>query len=240
MCVFAREKERIDVHTHMHRERHTQTHTHTHTHIHIQAPVRTLSTRARAKPCAYSTIHPFACRGVFSLTQTRTVVQAYTQLNAHTNYCAAWAYCSGDQKIWRVYDCKRSCIYIGDYAYDLVVTHSLIAPLIRRAMVKQSCIYTGDYTYEMVAKRSLIAVWSRRSEAGLVGGHIDIASGEWTQKDAGIGTSVDSYYEYMLKGTTYACVCICIYIYKAYVLSYIYIYIYIYMYVSSAVFIKHT
>lgn len=42
-------------------------------------------------------------------------------------------------------------------------------------------------------------LWSRRSPLGLVGAHIDVFSGEWTQKDAGIGTSVDSFYEYLLK-----------------------------------------
>lgn len=34
---------------------------------------------------------------------------------------------------------------------------------------------------------------------GQVGGHIDIASGSWTQKEAGVGTSIDSYFEYLLK-----------------------------------------
>lgn len=58
---------------------------------------------------------------------------------------------------------------------------------------------TGDYVYEMVAKRALLALWGRRSESGLVGGHIDIATGTWTHKDSGVGTSIDSYYEYLIK-----------------------------------------
>jgi len=34
----------------------------------------------------------------------------------------------------------------------------------------------------------------------LLGGHLDVRTGEWTHKDSGIGTSVDSYYEYLIKG----------------------------------------
>jgi len=59
---------------------------------------------------------------------------------------------------------------------------------------------SGQPVYERVAKRSLLALWARRSEMGLVGGHIDIKTGEWTHKDSGVGTSVDSYFEYLIKG----------------------------------------
>jgi mannosidase alpha-like ER degradation enhancer 2 len=59
---------------------------------------------------------------------------------------------------------------------------------------------SGNPIYERVAKRALLALWSRRSELGLVGGHIDVKTGEWTHKDSGVGTSVDSYYEYLIKG----------------------------------------
>uniref|UniRef100_J3L4K3 alpha-1,2-Mannosidase n=1 Tax=Oryza brachyantha TaxID=4533 RepID=J3L4K3_ORYBR len=38
-----------------------------------------------------------------------------------------------------------------------------------------------------------------RSKLDLVGAHINVFTGEWTQKDAGIGTSIDSFYEYLLK-----------------------------------------
>ena len=58
---------------------------------------------------------------------------------------------------------------------------------------------TGDARYERAAKRALLALWARRSRLGLVGAHIDIGSGEWTHRDAGVGTSVDSYFEYLLK-----------------------------------------
>ena len=53
--------------------------------------------------------------------------------------------------------------------------------------------------YERVARRARDAVWARRSQLGLVGAHIDVKTGEWTQQDAGVGTSIDSFYEYLLK-----------------------------------------
>ena len=58
---------------------------------------------------------------------------------------------------------------------------------------------SGNPTFERVAKRALLGLWARRSELGLVGGHIDIQTGEWTHKDSGVGTSIDSYYEYLIK-----------------------------------------
>ena len=58
---------------------------------------------------------------------------------------------------------------------------------------------SGNGVYERVAKRALVALWARRSEMGLVGGHIDIVTGQWTHKDSGVGTSIDSYYEYLIK-----------------------------------------
>nr|CAB3478469.1 unnamed protein product [Digitaria exilis] len=53
--------------------------------------------------------------------------------------------------------------------------------------------------FERVTKKSVRGIWSRRSKLNLVGAHINIFTGEWTQKDAGIGTSIDSFYEYLLK-----------------------------------------
>lgn len=45
----------------------------------------------------------------------------------------------------------------------------------------------------------MLGIWARRSKLNLVGAHINVFTGEWTQKDAGIGTSIDSFYEYLLK-----------------------------------------
>ncbi|CAN1156915.1 Alpha-mannosidase I MNS4 [Linum perenne] len=58
---------------------------------------------------------------------------------------------------------------------------------------------TDDPIFEQVTKNSVRGLWARRSRLNLVGAHINIFTGEWTQKDAGIGTSIDSFYEYLLK-----------------------------------------
>ncbi|XAR57326.1 hypothetical protein NMG60_11025415 [Bertholletia excelsa] len=59
---------------------------------------------------------------------------------------------------------------------------------------------TNNPIYEQVTKNAVLGLWARRSKINLVGAHIDVFTGEWTQKDAGIGTSIDSFYEYLLKG----------------------------------------
>jgi hypothetical protein len=42
-------------------------------------------------------------------------------------------------------------------------------------------------------------VWARRSPLNLMGTHINVTSGIWTHRDAGIGAGADSFYEYLLK-----------------------------------------
>ncbi|PKI56439.1 hypothetical protein CRG98_023177 [Punica granatum] len=58
---------------------------------------------------------------------------------------------------------------------------------------------TNDPIFEQVTKNAVHGLWARRSRLNLVGAHINVFTGEWTQKDAGIGTSIDSFYEYLLK-----------------------------------------
>ncbi|XP_052190234.1 alpha-mannosidase I MNS4 [Diospyros lotus] len=58
---------------------------------------------------------------------------------------------------------------------------------------------TNNPIYEQVTKNAVRGLWARRSKINLVGAHIDVFTGRWTQKDAGIGTSIDSFYEYLLK-----------------------------------------
>eukprot|EP00736_Rhodelphis_marinus_P013413 Rmarinus@m.26881 len=60
--------------------------------------------------------------------------------------------------------------------------------------------YTRDPVYEVAARNALHALWMYRSRLGLVGAHIDAANGQWTQRGTGVGSLVDSYYEYLLKG----------------------------------------
>lgn len=59
---------------------------------------------------------------------------------------------------------------------------------------------TGDPLYEEVAMTALYSLYGHRSPLGLFGNHIDVATGRWTASDAGIGSGVDSYYEYLVKG----------------------------------------
>ncbi|CAF3863708.1 unnamed protein product [Adineta steineri] len=59
---------------------------------------------------------------------------------------------------------------------------------------------TGDPIYEQVALRALQSLWSKRSSLNLVGNHINIQTGEWTANDCTIGSGVDSYFEYLVKG----------------------------------------
>ncbi|KAK7344054.1 hypothetical protein VNO77_13286 [Canavalia gladiata] len=58
---------------------------------------------------------------------------------------------------------------------------------------------TNDPIFEQVTKNAVRGLWARRSRLNLVGAHINVFTGDWTQKDAGIGTSIDSFYEYLLK-----------------------------------------
>ncbi|XP_019872815.1 ER degradation-enhancing alpha-mannosidase-like protein 2 [Aethina tumida] len=60
---------------------------------------------------------------------------------------------------------------------------------------------TGDPLYEEVALNALYALFHHKSQLGLFGNHIDIDTGKWTAQDAGIGSGVDSYFEYLVKGS---------------------------------------
>ncbi|XP_050300269.1 ER degradation-enhancing alpha-mannosidase-like protein 2 [Anthonomus grandis grandis] len=60
---------------------------------------------------------------------------------------------------------------------------------------------TGDPIYEEVALNALYALFNHRSSIGLFGNHIDTNTGRWTAQDAGIGSGVDSYFEYLVKGS---------------------------------------
>lgn len=52
-----------------------------------------------------------------------------------------------------------------------------------------------------MAYNALKALYHHRSPIGLLGNHIDVQTGRWTAQDAGIGGGVDSYYEYLVKGS---------------------------------------
>ncbi|KAL7631661.1 UNVERIFIED_CONTAM: hypothetical protein RMT77_018030 [Armadillidium vulgare] len=60
---------------------------------------------------------------------------------------------------------------------------------------------TGDPLFEEVALRAMHSLWQRRSRLDLIGNHIDVLTGHWTGSDAGIGAGVDSFFEYLVKGS---------------------------------------
>jgi len=60
---------------------------------------------------------------------------------------------------------------------------------------------TKNPVYFDKAKRALTEVYKRRSKIGLVGTFINVNTGEWTNKSSHISGCIDSYYEYLLKGS---------------------------------------
>ena len=60
---------------------------------------------------------------------------------------------------------------------------------------------TGDASFEKAARGAVREIWRRRSALDLVGNEIDIHSGAWQGSIAGIGAGIDSFYEYLMKGS---------------------------------------
>uniref|UniRef100_A0A0K8TE01 alpha-1,2-Mannosidase n=1 Tax=Lygus hesperus TaxID=30085 RepID=A0A0K8TE01_LYGHE len=60
---------------------------------------------------------------------------------------------------------------------------------------------TGDPVYEEVAMHALRVMYDHRSPIGLFGNHIDVKTGKWVARDSGIGAGVDSFFEYLVKGS---------------------------------------
>eukprot|EP01104_Vermistella_antarctica_P002337 TRINITY_DN1260_c0_g1_i1.p1 TRINITY_DN1260_c0_g1~~TRINITY_DN1260_c0_g1_i1.p1 ORF type:complete len:546 (+),score=99.39 TRINITY_DN1260_c0_g1_i1:129-1766(+) len=58
---------------------------------------------------------------------------------------------------------------------------------------------TGNPAYENAARNAARALFARQSKLGLYGNHINVQTGQWTHTDAGIGPSIDSWYEYLIK-----------------------------------------
>lgn len=60
---------------------------------------------------------------------------------------------------------------------------------------------TGKPIYYDKAKTALVQLYARRSKLDLVGEQIDVESGQWTSPQSHVGGGIDSYYEYLLKGS---------------------------------------
>ncbi|VDK48274.1 unnamed protein product [Anisakis simplex] len=59
---------------------------------------------------------------------------------------------------------------------------------------------TGNKVYEQKARKAMDFLWSQRNRASnLMGTVLNVHSGDWVRRDAGIGAGIDSYYEYCLK-----------------------------------------
>eukprot|EP00756_Hemistasia_phaeocysticola_P066544 Hpha_TRINITY_DN9301_c0_g1::TRINITY_DN9301_c0_g1_i1::g.25926::m.25926/K10085/EDEM2; ER degradation enhancer, mannosidase alpha-like 2 len=58
---------------------------------------------------------------------------------------------------------------------------------------------TGDPSFAYAANFAARRLYELKSPLGLVGKHIHIGTGEWTETGSNIGTNADSYYEYLLK-----------------------------------------
>ncbi len=61
--------------------------------------------------------------------------------------------------------------------------------------------HTGNPVYAAKARRAIDALYARRSSIGLVGTWIDVISGDWKNTSSHVGGAIDSYYEYLLKGS---------------------------------------
>jgi mannosidase alpha-like ER degradation enhancer 2 len=60
---------------------------------------------------------------------------------------------------------------------------------------------TGDPIFEETALRAMNSLHVSRSKLNLLGNHLNTSDGKWTAVDATIGAGVDSYYEYLVKGS---------------------------------------
>lgn len=60
---------------------------------------------------------------------------------------------------------------------------------------------TGKTVYYEKAKHALVELYNHRSPLGLVGSSINVKTGKWSDPVSHIGGGIDSYYEYLLKGS---------------------------------------
>uniref|UniRef100_A0A1I7SG84 alpha-1,2-Mannosidase n=1 Tax=Bursaphelenchus xylophilus TaxID=6326 RepID=A0A1I7SG84_BURXY len=59
---------------------------------------------------------------------------------------------------------------------------------------------TGNPIYEQKSRKAMDFLWNQRNHgSNLMGTVLNVHSGDWIRRDAGIGAGIDSYYEYTLK-----------------------------------------
>ncbi|GMM37832.1 alpha-1,2-mannosidase [Saccharomycopsis crataegensis] len=59
---------------------------------------------------------------------------------------------------------------------------------------------TGDSTFETVSKNAFMTLWESRSTLDLLSMSLNPNKGKWLDSVSGIGASIDSFFEYALKG----------------------------------------
>ncbi len=59
---------------------------------------------------------------------------------------------------------------------------------------------TGNPVFYDTTKKAMVELHKRRGKTGLVGGGIDVETGEWVNTSAHLSGGIDSYYEYLIKG----------------------------------------
>eukprot|EP01129_Flabellula_baltica_P007733 TRINITY_DN3025_c0_g1_i1.p1 TRINITY_DN3025_c0_g1~~TRINITY_DN3025_c0_g1_i1.p1 ORF type:complete len:649 (+),score=124.41 TRINITY_DN3025_c0_g1_i1:74-1948(+) len=65
-------------------------------------------------------------------------------------------------------------------------------------------VLTGDPVFDRVSRNAMFSLWEKRTQHDLVGNHIDTKTGIWVYGPlGGIGGSIDSFYEYMLKAAIF-------------------------------------
>jgi mannosidase alpha-like ER degradation enhancer 2 len=69
---------------------------------------------------------------------------------------------------------------------------------------------TGNASYALKSRQALIALYElAEKDTGLVGMHVNTKDGKWTEKLAGVGSNIDSFYEYLYKVRNFCCCCCC-------------------------------
>ena len=66
---------------------------------------------------------------------------------------------------------------------------------------KKWCQFNSTWIFNLTANdlencHSILIITAHQ-----VGNHIDVLTGKWTAVDSGIGAGVDSYFEYLIKGS---------------------------------------
>ena len=84
-------------------------------------------------------------------------------------------------------------LYSGVWIMGSIVSFHICLLLI---ILFPICLFLWHAVFERVTKNAVCGLWAWRSKLNLVGGHINVFTGEWTQK-------VQSIY-------IYVCVCVCV------------------------------